>query len=118
MKKLFSAATSLIMAASAIASSVVPFATGAADASKSFEIRAFEGASTTISKDAIAAGDVTVPVGIYLTEGANDSQSIVFQMTVKPGSSSADPSDVSFAMVTGGAKVNAEAKDYVIGGDT
>ena len=118
MKKLFSAATSLIMAASAIASSVVPFATGAADASKSFEIRAFEGASTTISKDAIAAGDVTVPVGIYLTEGANDSQSIVFQMTVQPGSSSADPSDVSFAMVTGGAKVNAEAKDYVIGGET
>jgi len=118
MKKLFSAATSLIMAASAVASSVVPFATGAADSNKGFTLAAFEGAATSISKDAIAAGDVTVPVGIYLNEGSADSQSIAFQMTVKAGTASADPTGVSFNMVTGGAKVNSEAKEYVVGGQT
>ena len=58
MKKLISAAASLAMAASMVGSAV-PFATGAADASKTLEIRAFEdtagkAVSTTITADAIS----------------------------------------------------------------
>jgi hypothetical protein len=68
MKKLISAATSLAMAATML-SAAVPFATGAATA-KSFEFKAYlnpDGtqASTTISADDIAAGDVTIPVAVY-----------------------------------------------------
>ena len=95
MKKLISAATSLAMAAS-MASTVVPFATGAA-ATKSFEIRPFNGASTTVSADAIAADAVTVPVGIYLVEDTADTDSISVQMTVS--SADGDPSAVSFASI-------------------
>lgn len=118
MKKLFSAATSLIMAATTVASTVVPFATGAADATKGFELRAFEGASTTISADAINAGDVTVPVGVYLTEGTADSQSFNFQFTVKGKTEGADPSGIKFDMLTAGMQVNSEAKEYTVGGET
>ena len=112
MKKLFSAATSLIMAASAVASTVVPFATGAADASKSFELRAFEGASTTISADAINAGDVTVPVGVYYVENTADLKALNFQLTVNGATSGADASGVKFEMIQAGGKVNATPKEY------
>jgi len=112
MKKLFSAATSLIMAASAVASTVVPFATGAADASKSFELRAFEGASTKISADAINAGDVTVPVGVYYVENTADLKALNFQLTVNGATSGADASGVKFEMIQAGGKVNATPKEY------
>lgn len=112
MKKLFSAATSLIMAASAVASTVVPFATGAADASKSFELRAFEGASTKISADAINAGDVTVPVGVYYVESTADLKALNFQLTVNGATSGADASGVKFEMIQAGGKVNATPKEY------
>ena len=118
MKKLFSAATSLIMAATAVAGSVVPLATGAADANKAFELRAFEGASTTISADAIAAGDVTVPIGVYLVENTADTQSLNFQFTIKGKTAGADPTGVKFDMFTAGTQINAEAKDYTVGGET
>ncbi|MBR1592779.1 MAG: dockerin type I repeat-containing protein [Ruminococcus sp.] len=124
MKKLISAATSLIMAASAISTTVVPFVTGAADASKSFELRAFEGASTKISTEDIAAGKVTVPVGIYYVEQTADTQSLNFQFTVK--SANGDASAVTFedgategaALVTAGLDVNAADKEYTVGGST
>jgi len=112
MKKLFSAATSLIMAASAVASTVVPFATGAADAKKSFELRAFEGASTTISADAINAGAVTVPVGVYYVESSADLQSLNFQLTVNGKTAGTDASGVKFEMIQAGGKVNSTAKEY------
>jgi hypothetical protein len=118
MKKLFSAATSLIMAASAVASTVVPFATGAADASKSFELRAFEGASTTISADAINAGDVTVPIGVYYVEQTADLQAFNFQLTVHGKTAGTDASNVAFKMVQAGKPVNATAKEYTVGGQT
>ena len=52
MKKLISAAASLAMAASMV-SSAVPFITGAADASKGFELRAYvdkNGKVTTVMR--------------------------------------------------------------------
>ncbi|MCM1132211.1 MAG: hypothetical protein NC340_01945 [Ruminococcus flavefaciens] len=98
MKKLISAASALAMAASMVGAAV-PFATGAADASKGFELRAFknkagEAVSTTISAEDIAAGDVTIPVGVYLTEGTADSQAINAQWTIN--SKDGDASDVEF----------------------
>ena len=99
MKKLISAAASLAMAASMLGSAV-PFATGAADASKSLEIRPFltpagTEASTTISAADIAAGAVTVPVGVYIVEGTNDCESIASQFTVN--SKNGDASKVKFS---------------------
>ena len=98
MKKLISAATSLAMAAS-MASAVVPFATGAA-ALKTLEIKMFNGASATISADAIAADDVKVPIGIYLKEATPTSDSISAQITVK--SSNGDAKAVEFEAISPG----------------
>ncbi|MDO4864455.1 MAG: hypothetical protein Q4A05_09825, partial [Ruminococcus sp.] len=100
MKKLISAAASLAMAASMV-SSAVPFVTGAADSSKGFELRTFldvdgKEVSSTISADAISAGAVTVPVGLFLTEGTNDSQTLSAQFTVKSSDGDASNTYVTF----------------------
>lgn len=100
MKKLISAAASLAMAASMV-SSAVPFVTGAADSSKGFELRTYldvngKEVSSTISADAIAAGDVTIPVGLFLTEGTNDSQTLSAQWTVKSSDGDASNTYVKF----------------------
>ena len=99
MKKLISAAASLAMAASMV-SSAVPFMTGAAD-SKGFALRTYldvngKEVSTTISADDIAAGDVTIPVGLFLTEGTNDSQTLSAQWTVKSSDGDASNAYVTF----------------------
>ncbi len=113
MKKLISAATSLVMAAS-MASAVVPFATGAA-ALKTLEIRPFNGASTTVDA---SAGDVKVPIGIYLKETAPTSDFISAQ--IKVTSSNGDPKDVEFlAIKPGAAKYFAEETAFTgADGDT
>ncbi len=88
MKKLISAVTSLCMAATMV-SSIAPIGAGAADATKGFSIKTFGGASSTISAEDIAAGDVTVPCAMYLTEGTADTTSYMFMFGVQPDS--ADP---------------------------
>ena len=120
MKKLISAAASLAMAASMVGSAV-PFITGAADSSKALEIRAFKDVngkevSTTISADAIAAGDVTIPIGIFLSEGTNDCDSISAQWTVK--SANGDASGVKFVSHETGTDYYAEAQEVTVGDKT
>ena len=100
MKKLISAAASLAMAASMV-SSAVPFATGAADSSKSFELRTYldvngKEVSSTISADDIKAGAVTIPVGLFLKEGETDSQTLSAQWTVKSSDGDASNTYVTF----------------------
>ena len=108
MKKLISAASALAMAASMVGAAV-PFATGAADASKGFELRVFENPdgttpSTTITADQIAAGDVTIPVGVYLVESAADSQGISAMWTVNSKDGDATNTNVTFTSHNVGTK--------------
>ena len=98
MKKFISAASAMTMVASLVGSAI-PFTTVAAEASKGLELRAFvdkdnKAVSTTISAADIAAGDVTIPVGIYLLEKENDTKSVraSFGITTKDG----DCSGVTF----------------------
>ena len=100
MKKLISAAAALAMAASMVGSAV-PFATGAADAKKAFELRPYlntdgSQASLEISADAISAGDVTIPIGLYLVESENDTQGFLAQWTVNSKDGDASNKYVSF----------------------
>jgi hypothetical protein len=98
MKKFISAASAMTMVASLVGSAI-PFTTVAAEASKGLELRAFvdkdnKAVSTTISAADIAAGDVTIPVGIYLLEKENDTKSVraSFGISTKDG----DCSGVTF----------------------
>ena len=118
MKKLISAAASLAMAASMVGSAV-PFATGAADASKSLEIRAFEdtagkAVSTTITADQIAAGDVTIPFGIYLVEGTNDCDSLTCQWSVNSKDGDASTAYVSFESHEAGTEYYTDKRDVTL----
>jgi hypothetical protein len=98
MKKFISAASAMAMVASLVGSAI-PFTTVAAEASKTLELRAFvdkdnKAVSTTISAADIAAGDVTIPVGVYFVEKVNDTKSIraSFGISTKDG----DCSGVTF----------------------
>ena len=101
MKKLISAASALAMAASMVGAAV-SFTTGAADASKGFELKAFtnkagEAVKTTISAEEIAAGDVTIPVAIYLNEQTPDVQTLNAQFYVDSKDGDASNKYVSFS---------------------
>ncbi|MDE6789104.1 MAG: hypothetical protein K2J47_07265 [Ruminococcus sp.] len=101
MKKLISAASALAMAASMVGAAV-SFTTGAADASKGFELKAFtnkagEAVKTTISAEEIAAGDVTIPIAIYLNENTPDIQTINAQFYVDSKDGDASNKYVSFS---------------------
>ena len=118
MKKLVSAAASLALAASMVGSAV-PFATGAADSSKTLEIRAFEdtagkAVSTTITADQIAAGDVTIPFGIYLNEATNDCDSITCQWSVNSKDGDASTANVSFVSHEAGTPYYAAKRDVTL----
>ncbi|MDE7363606.1 MAG: hypothetical protein K2N27_01770 [Ruminococcus sp.] len=118
MKKLISAASSLVMAASMIGSAV-PFATGAADATKGFELKVFptkagEIVSTNISEDAIKAGDVTIPIGVYFKEGTNDSKSVVCQWTVDSKDGDASNTNVTFKKYDPGKTYFDEAQQVTL----
>ncbi|MCM1528380.1 MAG: hypothetical protein NC093_00090 [Alistipes sp.] len=100
MKKLISAASALAMAASMVGAAV-PFATGAADASKALELRVFANPdgttpSTTISAEEIAAGDVTIPVGVYYVENTADSKGVTAMWTVSSEDGDATNKYVTF----------------------
>ena len=121
MKKLFSAAASLVMAATMVGA-VSPVGTSAADDKKGFTFLAYKdatlptgvtnnGDTVTVSADAIAAGDVVVPVGIYLTENSADITGFSVDATVK--SDSKDVGKVKFkAFTPGSTKFFDEAKEF------
>lgn len=101
MKKLISAVSSLAMAATMVGAAV-PFATGAADASATLEIRPFvnkdgSAVSTTITQDQIAAGDVTIPVGVYVVKESSDIKSMQAQMAISSKDGNATPEYVKFS---------------------
>ena len=118
MKKLVSAVTSLCMAATMIGS-VVPAVTSAADAKKGFSIKAYadsdskyasEGSKVTVSKEDIAAGDVTVPCAIYLSENTPDTEAFSVQLTVN--SEDGDASGVKFKGYETSANYFANNKEF------
>ncbi|MCM1507865.1 MAG: hypothetical protein NC177_12135 [Ruminococcus flavefaciens] len=123
MRKLVSAATSLVMAATMVGA-VAPVVAGAADAKKGFSILTYkdatlqegvkaDGATVTVSADAIAAGDVTVPLAIYIDSETPDIVSFGVDATVK--SDSADVGKVKFTAYTPGAEdYFAEAHSFKI----
>ena len=118
MKKLVSAVTSLCMAATMIGS-VVPAVTSAADAKKGFSIKAYadsdskyasEGSKVTVSKEDIAAGDVTVPCAVYLSENTPDTEAFSVQLTVN--SEDGDASGVKFKGYETSANYFADNKEF------
>ena len=108
MKKFISAVTALAMTATMV--SVAPAAVNAASATKTLSIKAYDkaadstyaasGDTVTISKDAIAKGSVTVPLALYLTEDAFNTETISAPITVT--SSSKDVAKVKFAAHSSG----------------
>ena len=113
MKKLFSAAASLVMAATMVGA-VSPVGTSAADDKKGLTFLAYKdatlpegvtnnGSTLSVSADAIAAGDVVIPVGMYLTENTADLTGFAADATVK--STSKDVGKVKFKKFTPGADV-------------
>jgi hypothetical protein len=103
MKKLISAVSSLAMAATMVGAAV-PFATGAADASATLEVRPFvnkdgSAVSTTITQEQIAAGDVTIPVGVYVVKESSDIKSMQAQMAIDSKDGNATPEYVTFSGV-------------------
>ncbi|MBO5104661.1 MAG: hypothetical protein J6B74_06350 [Ruminococcus sp.] len=111
MRKLVSAATSLVMAATMV-SAVAPVVAGAADARKGLSILAYkeatlpegvtaDGATVTVSADAIKSGDVVVPLGIYLSEETPDTKGIAVKATVN--SDNADVKNIKFNAYQPGA---------------
>ena len=101
MKKLISAVSSLAMAATMVGAAV-PFATGAADASATLEVRPFvnkdgSAVSTTITQEQIAAGDVTIPVGVYVVKESSDIKSMQAQMAISSKDGNATPEYVKFS---------------------
>jgi len=123
MKKFISAVTSLAMAAT-MASSIAP-SISAADATKTFSLKAYAeagskydamGDKVTISKDDIAAGDVTVPCAVYLDEATNDSETISVQFTVN--SKSADVKNVKFTAFGPSDNYFDSAKEVTVAGET
>ena len=118
MKKLVSAVTSLCMAATMIGS-VVPAVTSAADAKKGFSIKAYadsdskyasEGSKVTVSKEDIAAGDVTIPCAVYLSENTPDTEAFSVQLTVN--SEDGDASGVKFKGYETSANYFADNKEF------
>ncbi len=122
MKKLISAAAAMAMAASMVGSAV-PFATGAADAEKGLYFDVFTNrdgktkASTTISKEDITAGDVTIPVGVFMKENADtqDIKSIMAQWTVN-AADGGDPTGITFAQCSFAKPYFDAAVDMSVGG--
>ena len=111
MRKLVSAATSLVMAATMV-SAVAPVVAGAADAKKGLSILTYkeatlpsgvtaDGATVNVSADAIKAGDVTIPLAIYLSEETPDTKGISVQATVN--SKNADVKNIKFQSYKPGA---------------
>ena len=90
MKKLISAVTSICMAATMV-SAIAPVSVGALDASKTYSLKTFGGASNVISAEEIAAGDVTIPCAMYISE-ATENEMTSFQINFGVSGDSQDTS--------------------------
>ena len=104
MRKLVSAATSLVMAATMV-SAVAPVVAGAADAKKGFSILTYknatlpegvkaDGKTVTVSADAIKAGDVKIPLAVYVDSESSDIKSLSCGVSVN--SANADVKNIKF----------------------
>ena len=84
MRKFISAVTSLCVAAT-MATAIAPATVSAADTSKTLSLKTWDEAygekSNNIKVDA-SSSDVTIPVGIYLTESTNDVVAMAIQCKV------------------------------------
>jgi hypothetical protein len=118
MKKFISAATCVAMAASMV--SVAAPAVNAADATKTITLAAYSaadsayasmGSNIKVSNDDITAGDVTVPVAIYLTEQTNDSEVLTLPVTIKSKDGN-DVSGISFKAYNATEAYFSKAKSY------
>jgi plastocyanin len=105
MKRLISAMTAMCMA-STMLTVAAPVVTSAADATKTLSIKTYaqsgskyaaDGNKVTISEADIAAGDVTVPCAVYLTEDTADTQTMSIPLTIN--SDQADVKNVTFDLI-------------------
>ena len=121
MKKLLSAATSLVMAATMVAAAV-PVAVNAADTTKGFSIKTYDaenpsaasGKNTiTINKNDIGADGYVIPTAVYYSEGTvNTTDSLLVSLTT-------DSKDISFKYYDPGSDAYFDsAKSYELGGVT
>ncbi|WP_037272378.1 hypothetical protein, partial [Ruminococcus flavefaciens] len=119
MKKLISAATSLVMAATMVAAAV-PVAVSAADTTKGFSIKTYDaenpsaasGKNTiTIDKKDIGADGYVIPTAVYYSEATvNTTDSLLVSLTT-------DSKDISFKYYDPGADPYfSEAKSYTLNG--
>ena len=102
------------------------FVAGAADATKGFAIRTYYdvnhssvgvGESTrTISAEAIAAGDVTVPCAVYYIENTNSTKGLMVGGTVS--SSDGNAGNIKFVSHETGTDYFASAEDVNVDGTT
>ncbi|MDE6665058.1 MAG: hypothetical protein K2K14_02565 [Ruminococcus sp.] len=126
MRKLVSAATSLVMAATMV-SAVAPVVAGAADAKKGLSILTYkdaelpsgvtaEGATVKVSADAIKAGDVKVPLAVYLNSETPDVKTMSFGATVR--SDNADAAKIKFEAFAPGKAYFSEDKTYTLADGT
>ena len=98
MKKLLSAATALVMAATMVAAAA-PVAVSAADATKGFSVKTYDSknpsaasakSSITINKEDIPAGGYVIPTALYYSEATvNSTDSLLVALTT-------DSKDISF----------------------
>ncbi len=118
MKKFISAATCLAMAASMV--SVAAPAVNAADATKTITLAAYKdsgsayasmGSNIKVDQSAIDAGDVTIPVAIYLTEESLTSEILTLPVTIK-SKSGADVSGITYKTYNAKEKYFSSAKSY------
>ena len=125
MRKFISAVTSLAMAAT-MASAVAPVVTSAAgkDTTKGLAIKTYAesdskyasaGSNVTVSADDIAAGDVTIPVGIYLDEANPDTTSFNIMLSVNGGAAA---KDITFKTYARTASYFSTEKDYTLADGT
>ncbi len=118
MKKFISAATCVAMAASMV--SVAAPVVNAADATKTITLAAYSAADSAyssmgsdiqVSQDDINAGDVTIPVAIYLTEQTNDCEVLTLPVTIKSLDGN-DESGISFKAYNATEAYFSKAKTY------
>ena len=118
MKKLLSAATSLVMAATMVAAAA-PVAVSAADATKGFSVKTYDSknpsaasakSSITINKEDIPAGGYVIPTALYYSEATvNSTDSLLVALTT-------DSKDISFKYYDPADVYADEASTYTING--
>ena len=113
--------------AATMVGAAVPAVAGAADATKGFAIRTYKeadlpsgvtqsGSVVTVSEDAVKAGAVKIPVGVYLLEDTPDMLS--FNVAVKLDSKASSAKDVKFDYVDSATTYFDSAKTFTLADGT